>query len=163
LDRHPELALHGDHDAALRGAVQLGQHHAGDLDHLGEDPRLLQAVLTGGGVQDQQHLGHRRLLLDDPLDLAELVHQAGLVLPPTIKTTPGFPSCRSTFSARSMPGSTSVMSSSRRMSLTDAVVLPSTFTRVRSRATRSCVGVTPTSAVSSVSSISSQVSSSMTS
>ncbi len=62
-----------------------------------------------------------------------------------------------------MLGSTIVTSSSRRMSRTDADELPSTFTRVRSRATSSWVGVTPTSAVIKVSSISSQVSSSMTS
>ena len=41
-----------------------------------------QPVLAGGGVEHQQHLGDRRLLLDDPLDLAELVHQPGLVLQP---------------------------------------------------------------------------------
>ena len=40
----------------------------------------IEAVLAGGGVEDEEHLGDRGLLLDDPLDLAELVHQAGLVL-----------------------------------------------------------------------------------
>jgi hypothetical protein len=39
-----------------------------------------QAVLAGGRVEDEQHLVDRALLLDDPLDLAELVHEAGLVL-----------------------------------------------------------------------------------
>ena len=47
-----------------------------------EHPRLRQAVLAGGGVEHEQHLGHRRLLLDDALDLPELVHEAGLVLQP---------------------------------------------------------------------------------
>src|SRR6185312_2973893 len=42
LDRHTELTLHSDDDAALGGAVQLGQHDAGDIDDLGEHPGLLQ-------------------------------------------------------------------------------------------------------------------------
>ena len=84
-------------------------------------------------------------------------------LTPTISTTAGSPSCRSTASERSRLGSTRVTSSSRRMSRTDAELLPSTLTRVRSRATSSWVGCTPTSAVIRGSSISSQVSSSMTS
>ena len=82
LDRHAELALYGDHDAALGGAVELGQHDAGDVDDLAEDAGLDHAVLAGGRVEDEQHLGDRRLLLDHPLDLAELVHQALLVLQP---------------------------------------------------------------------------------
>ena len=41
-----------------------------------------QAVLPGGGVEHQQHLVDRGLLLDDPLDLAELVHQPGLGVQP---------------------------------------------------------------------------------
>ena len=80
LHRYAELALDLHHDAALGGPVELGEHDARDVDDLAEDPGLDQAVLTGGGVEDEQHLGHRRQLLDDPLDLAELVHQAGLVL-----------------------------------------------------------------------------------
>ena len=69
-----------DDDAALGRAVELGEHDAGDVDDLAEDPGLDEAVLAGGGVEDQQHLGDRGLLLDDALDLAELVHQSGLVL-----------------------------------------------------------------------------------
>ena len=82
LDRHAQLALDGDHDAALGRAVQLGQHDAGHVDGLAEHPGLLEPVLAGGRVEHQQHLGDRGLLLDDPLDLAELVHQPGLVLQP---------------------------------------------------------------------------------
>src|ERR1700728_5441338 len=37
LHRDAELALHGDHDAALGRPVELGQHDAGDVYHLGED------------------------------------------------------------------------------------------------------------------------------
>ena len=82
LDRYAELALHLHHDAALGGPVELGEHDAGDVDDLAEDAGLDQAVLTGGGVEDEQDLGDRGDLLDDPLDLAELVHEAGLVLQP---------------------------------------------------------------------------------
>src|SRR3954447_11831129 len=69
LHRHAELALHRDHDPALGGAVQLGQHDPGDVDGLGEDPGLDDAVLPGGGVEHEQGLVHRALLLDHPLDL----------------------------------------------------------------------------------------------
>src|SRR5262249_53365673 len=78
LDRHAELALDGDDDAALGRPVELGQHDAGDVDHLREDPGLAQPVLPGGGVQYQQHLVHRGLLLHHALDLAQLVHEADL-------------------------------------------------------------------------------------
>ena len=50
---------------------------------LGEHPGLDHAVLAGGRVEDQQRLVDRAVLLDDPLDLAELVHQPGLGVQPT--------------------------------------------------------------------------------
>src|SRR6478609_7452477 len=80
LDRHPELALHRHDDATLRGAVELGEHDAGDVHRLGEDLRLLEAVLARRRVEDEQHLVDRALLLDDALDLAELVHEVDLVV-----------------------------------------------------------------------------------
>ena len=55
-----ELTLDLDHDAALRRAVELGEHDAGHVDDLAEHARLDQAVLTRGGVQHEQHLGDRR-------------------------------------------------------------------------------------------------------
>ena len=58
-DGQVQLARDGDHDAALGGAVELGQHDAGDAGGLGELARLLQAVLAGGGVQHQQHFVRR--------------------------------------------------------------------------------------------------------
>src|SRR5262245_15889216 len=82
LDRYAELPLDRDHDAALRRTVQLGQDQAGDVDDLGEHAGLGQAVLAGGGVDDEQHLVDVGGLLDHPLDLAELVHQAGLGVQP---------------------------------------------------------------------------------
>src|SRR5690606_33097328 len=44
FDRHAEFPLHLDDDAALGGAVHLGQHDPGDVDDLGEHPGLPQAV-----------------------------------------------------------------------------------------------------------------------
>src|SRR2546423_1388848 len=82
LHRDTQAALHGDDDATRGRPVQLRQYHTGDVAHLGEHPGLLQAVLPGGGVQDQQRLVDRAVLLHHPLDLAQLVHQADLVLQP---------------------------------------------------------------------------------
>ena len=57
----------------------LRQHHARHLDRLGERPRLRDAVLPGLRVEHQQGLVDLGPgLLDDPLDLAELVHQRRL-------------------------------------------------------------------------------------
>src|SRR6478672_5274766 len=80
LDRDAELSLHRDDDAALRGAVELGQDDARHVDGLGEDLGLLEAVLARRGVEDEQDLVDLALLLDDALDLAELVHEADLVV-----------------------------------------------------------------------------------
>ena len=49
----------GDDDAPLGGAVQLGEHDAGDAGALLELLGLDQAVLAGGGVQYQQGLPGR--------------------------------------------------------------------------------------------------------
>src|SRR6476661_7078843 len=78
LDRHPELALHAEHDAALGGAVELREDDAGDVDDVAEHTGLGEAVLPGGGVEHEQHLVDDGLAGDHPLDLAELVHQPGL-------------------------------------------------------------------------------------
>src|SRR5215475_7876682 len=82
LDGNAQLTLDRDDDAALGRAVQLGQHDAGDVDHLGEHPGLAKTVLPGGRVEHQQHLVDRRLLLDHALDLAELIHQPDLGVQP---------------------------------------------------------------------------------
>src|SRR5699024_11662078 len=64
LDRHAQGALHRDDDATLGGPVELGEHHTGDVDRLGEDLRLRQAVLPRRGIEDEEHLVDRALLLD---------------------------------------------------------------------------------------------------
>ena len=51
-----QFAGDGDDDAALGGAVELGEDDAGDLGGFGEEAGLLQAVLAGGGVHDEQRL-----------------------------------------------------------------------------------------------------------
>src|SRR5690606_28080593 len=83
LHRHPQLPLDGDHDAALGGAVELGEGDTGDIDDLTEDARLSHTVLPRRRVQDEEYLIDRSVLLDDALDLAELVHQPGLGLKPS--------------------------------------------------------------------------------
>src|SRR3954452_1491565 len=57
LDGDAELGLDRKHDAALRGAVELGQHHAGDVHRLRELLRLHEPVLTRRRVEHEEHLG----------------------------------------------------------------------------------------------------------
>src|SRR5699024_10590435 len=82
LHRDPQLALHRDHDSALGGAVEFGEHDAGDLHGFGEYLGLAHTVLPGGGIEHQQYLGHRSSLAHHTAHLAEFVHQPGLVLQP---------------------------------------------------------------------------------
>ena len=69
-----------DSNAALGGAVQLGQHRAGHFHRFAEEPRLDEAVLAGGGVDGKQgFMGAAGYLLgDNPADLLELLHQINL-------------------------------------------------------------------------------------
>ena len=63
----------------LARAVELGEHHAGDVDRLGELPGLREPVLPGGRVEDEQHLLERaRRAVDDAPELLELGHEVGL-------------------------------------------------------------------------------------
>ena len=79
----PSVGLDGEDDAALGRAVELGEHHAGDVDGLGELLGLGQAVLAGGGVEHQQHLGDvARVAVGHPPHLAQLLHQVGLGVEP---------------------------------------------------------------------------------
>ena len=84
LHRHLELLGDGDDDAPLGGAVQLGEHDAGDAGGLLELLGLDQAVLAGGGVQHQQGLpvAAGQLPVHHPGDLVQLVHQVLLVVQP---------------------------------------------------------------------------------
>ena len=61
LHREAELVGDRDRDPALRRAVELRQGDAGDTDRLREEPRLLQPVLPGRRVDDEQRLVRRPL------------------------------------------------------------------------------------------------------
>lgn len=76
------LLADGDHHAALRGSVNLGQHNAGTFYRFGKLERLADAVLSGRGVEDQQYFvrGFGDLLADRVLDLGELGHEVLLRL-----------------------------------------------------------------------------------
>ena len=70
----------GDDNASFRGAVELGQDHAGAADALGEDLGLADRVLAVGGVDDQQDFVGRTgdQPLDHVADLFQLAHQVRL-------------------------------------------------------------------------------------
>ena len=67
--------MHLEDDAALRRAIQLGEHHAGNIHDLAENASLCQAVLAHRGIEDQEDLINLGLLFYDALDLAQLIHQ----------------------------------------------------------------------------------------
>src|SRR5690242_16903995 len=84
LHGQTELLRDRDRDPALRRSVELRQHDAGDADGIAEEPRLLHAVLAGGGVDDEQRLV--RCAVEPTCDhapyLRELVHQVRLCVQP---------------------------------------------------------------------------------
>ena len=79
-DRDAELLLDREHDAALRGRVELGQDDARQADRVVERLRLGEAVLAGGGVEDEEGLDTApgQPLVDDAADLGQLVHEVRL-------------------------------------------------------------------------------------
>ena len=85
LHGQPELVRDRDRDAAFRGAVELRQRDAGHAGRLGEEARLLDAVLPGRRVDDEQRLVRRALdpACDDAADLGELLHQVALRVEPS--------------------------------------------------------------------------------
>ena len=82
FDRQVQFAGDREHDAAFRGAVELGHDEAGDIDELRELAGLLHGVLAGGAVEHEQHFVRRfgNLLLGDAHDLGQLLHQVALVV-----------------------------------------------------------------------------------
>src|SRR5690606_37386839 len=74
LDRQAGALLHSEHEPALGAPVELREHETRDAGVLDEGLGLREAVLPGRRVEHEQHLGHRRELLDNPTDLTELVH-----------------------------------------------------------------------------------------
>src|SRR5436190_11016867 len=77
LDGDPQLAGDRKRDAALRGAVELGQNDAVDGHRLGEELGLAHPVLPRRRVDRQQRLvrGVGHLALDHAPDLGQLGHQ----------------------------------------------------------------------------------------
>src|SRR5579885_2933506 len=53
-DGEAEFAGDGDDDAALGGAIELGEDDAGDANGAGKFAGLGEAVLSGGGVEDEK-------------------------------------------------------------------------------------------------------------
>ena len=79
LHRQAELRLDREHDAALGGAVELGEHDAGHVDRVGELLGLHEPVLPGRRVDHEQHfLARARGAVDDPAQLLQLLHQVRL-------------------------------------------------------------------------------------
>ena len=76
--------MHGQHAAALGGAVELGQHNAGRAGRPHKLLRLADRVLAGDRIEHEQHLKAclRARLFDAAGDLGKLVHQALLVVQP---------------------------------------------------------------------------------
>src|SRR5271155_1728202 len=54
-----QFAGNGYDDAAFGGAVEFGEHDAGDSGMAPEFAGLVQAVLSGGGVEDEEHVMRR--------------------------------------------------------------------------------------------------------
>src|SRR5687768_2408269 len=83
-DRALDLLNHGEGDAAFGRTVELGQRQMGDVRGLHEGSGLRQAVLSGGGVDDQQRFvwASFDLLADDVDDLLQLLHQVIFRLEP---------------------------------------------------------------------------------
>ena len=82
LDGDVELLPDGNHHAAFRGAVELGQNDPRATGRLRKTFGLADPVLAGGGIQDEEHfvrcVGDE--LGDHAADLGELIHQVGLRL-----------------------------------------------------------------------------------
>src|SRR6188472_556323 len=89
LHRDAQLVGDRDGDAALRRAVELRQRDARNLRGLGEEPRLLEPVLPGGRIDDEQRLVRSTLEPsgDHASHLGELVHEVPLrVQGPAVST-----------------------------------------------------------------------------
>ena len=77
-----EVEFGGDRedDAALGGAVEFGEDDAGAVGGFGEEAGLLEAVLSGGGVHDEEGLVGCAgdLFFGGAAHFTELFHEVGL-------------------------------------------------------------------------------------
>src|SRR5437763_3409625 len=83
LDGDSQLLLDGQDDPALGRAVELGQDDPGHVDRLAELLGLVEPVLAGRGLDDQQHLpeGPARTV-HDAAELLQLLHEVDLAVEP---------------------------------------------------------------------------------
>src|SRR5579862_7162927 len=58
-NREIEFAGDGDDDSAFGGAVELGEHDAGDAGMAPEFARLIEAILARGRVEHEEHVVRR--------------------------------------------------------------------------------------------------------
>jgi len=80
FNRDGGLVADGDDDAAFGGAVEFGQDDAGDVNGFGEHFRLVDGVLAGGGVEDEEDFvgGVFDFSHDDVSDFGEFAHEVVL-------------------------------------------------------------------------------------
>ena len=55
-DRQIQFFAQCQQHSTLSGAVQFGDYQSADGDGFSKNPGLLQGILSGGGIQYEQHL-----------------------------------------------------------------------------------------------------------
>ena len=76
INGQAKLVAHGQRDAALRGAIELGYNHAVQIERFIEHARLRQAILAGGRVNHEHGVhGRLRALAHHIHDLLQLAHK----------------------------------------------------------------------------------------
>src|SRR5882672_10202453 len=75
-----KFARDSHYNSSFGRAIELGQHNPGHAGRFRKQPRLLQAILTGGGVHYQQDFMRRSRndAIGGALHLFQFSHQAGL-------------------------------------------------------------------------------------
>ena len=74
--------MDSDGDAPFGGAIEFGEDDAGDRGELMEGLRLVEGVLSDGGIEDEERFMRRvgDLFLADAAHFGKLVHQIGFSL-----------------------------------------------------------------------------------
>lgn len=77
FDGNADLVMNADDHAAFGRPVEFREEHAGYGHVFHKNFGLMNGVLAGGRVQDQQYFvrGSGNVLFDDALDLAQLAHE----------------------------------------------------------------------------------------
>ncbi len=76
--RKLQLILYGEDNTAAGCAIQFRQDNTCDVGHFHEFLGLADGILSGGGIQHQEDfpVGVGELPVNDPVDLAKLVHES---------------------------------------------------------------------------------------